>query len=163
MPQSVFNAAYSTGSHPPLHLPLPDAAAMPVSINDPPVVENQTYDIDEDQALVVTAANGLLKGAADVENDPLVVVNTTKPANGNLTVQKDGSFVYMPNANFNGQDGFEFTVTDGNGGYAKGVVVISIGEERVSSSVAAADCGGGDNNAASAVGDAAPGAAGGCG
>lgn len=106
------------------------ALLVAVSVNDPPVISNQSYTIDEDQALVVIAANGLLRGSSDVDGNVIVVVNTTMPANGNLTVQPNGAFTYMPNLNFNGKDGFEFTATDGQGAFVKGVANITIGESR---------------------------------
>lgn len=99
---------------------------MPV--NDPPVVVNQVYNGTEDTTLVVNASQGLLKGSSDADNDLLVVVNTTKPRYGNLTVQGDGSFVYVPNLNFNGQDSFQYVVMDGQGGFGKGIVTLLIGE-----------------------------------
>lgn len=99
-----------------------------VPVHDPPVVVNTTFSISEDTVLSVSAADGVLKGAYDVEGDPLVVFNNTRPANGSVTVQRNGSFVYVPNKDYNGVDLFEFTASDGAGGFAKGVVNITIGE-----------------------------------
>lgn len=104
-----------------------------VSVNDPPVIANQSYSINEDEVLAVPASKGLLRGSSDVDNDTLVIVNNTSPANGNLTVQPDGSFAYVPKANFYGNDRFEFTVTDDQGAFVKGVVMITTGGSLLSS------------------------------
>lgn len=97
-------------------------------MNDPPVVFNQSYTINEDQTMFANAYFGLLRGSYDVDNDTLVVLNTTKPSNGNLTVQANGSFTYVPSANFNGFDGFSFWVSDSHGGIVGAVVNITIGK-----------------------------------
>lgn len=91
------------------------------------MIANQTYSINEDDTLLVAAANGLLSGTSDVDGDPLEVFNHTQPPNGRVTVQKNGSFVYMPNPNYNGQDNFQFIVTDKQGGFTRGTVTIQIG------------------------------------
>lgn len=96
-------------------------------MNNPPVVVNQSYSIKEDTVLSVPAASGLLRGSSDVDGDVIVVVNTTKPANGNLTVQTDGAFVYAPNPNYNGPESFWYTATDGQGAFVKAMVIINIG------------------------------------
>lgn len=81
----------------------------------------------EDTTLVVTAANGLLQGAVDPNNDAMEVVNASIPLKGNLTVQKNGSFVYVPFKDAFGQDYFTFWVSDNKGGFSKGMVNITIG------------------------------------
>jgi hypothetical protein len=42
------------------------------------------------------------------------VLAVTGPANGALSLNADGSFVYTPNANFNGVDAFTYRATDGS-------------------------------------------------
>ena len=46
-------------------------------------------------------------------NDELTAVLVTDVSNGTLTLFEDGTFVYCPNANFNGQDKSTYYVTDG--------------------------------------------------
>ncbi|MCO4292161.1 cadherin-like domain-containing protein, partial [Solitalea sp. MAHUQ-68] len=60
--------------------------------------------------------------AADADGDALTFSKTTDPANGTVTLNADGSFTYLPNANYNGTDTFTATVSDGNGG----AVVITV-------------------------------------
>lgn len=89
---------------------------------------NQNYATNEDQTLTASTANGLLRGSSDVDGDVLQVFNNTATAFGALTVQPNGAFAYVPNPNYNGFDSFVFWVTDNQGGFAKGLVNITVGE-----------------------------------
>ncbi|MEX2188353.1 MAG: tandem-95 repeat protein [Pirellulales bacterium] len=53
--------------------------------------------------------------AAGDENDPVTLIVVTQPANGTVAFlpANDGSFIYTPNANFNGIDSFTYRVDDG--------------------------------------------------
>jgi len=80
-------------------------------INDPPVAADDAYATDEDVPLNV-AAPGVLSNDTDPDGDPLTAVVNTLPGNGTLTLNSDGSFVYTPNADFNGADSFTFKAND---------------------------------------------------
>ena len=82
------------------------------NVNDPPVALNDVYATNEDSALNVPAS-GVLVNDSDVDGDPLTAVLVTGPSNGSLTLNADGSFVYTPNANFNGADSFTYRANDG--------------------------------------------------
>ena len=92
------------------------------AVNDAPVAKDNTYTTEEDTPLAV-AAPGLLGNDTDVENDTLRVADgnattadgispVSGPADGTVTLDADGSFTYMPNANFNGSDSFTYRVCD---------------------------------------------------
>jgi hypothetical protein len=81
------------------------------AVNDAPVAVADAYSTDEDTALNIAAA-GVLSNDSDVEGDPLSAVLASGPANGILTLNADGSFTYMPNANFNGGDSFTYNAND---------------------------------------------------
>ncbi|MFT5803599.1 MAG: type IV pilus assembly protein PilY1 [Candidatus Paceibacteria bacterium] len=84
------------------------------SINDAPVVTGQSHTIDEGQVLSVTAIDGLLSTAYDVEAQPLSLIIASQPANGALTVDlSSGSYEYTPTSGFSGTDSFTFSVFDG--------------------------------------------------
>ena len=51
-----------------------------------------------------TAVPGVLDGDYDPEGDSFTAVLLAGPANGTLTLNPDGSFVYTPNAGFRGTD-----------------------------------------------------------
>lgn len=83
--------------------------APPTALPDGP------YSTDEDQELIVLAANGVLANDTDEEGDPLVAVLVDDVDNGALTLNDDGSFVYTPNINFVGTDSFTYRAFDGTG------------------------------------------------
>ncbi|MCW8335627.1 Ig-like domain-containing protein, partial [Vibrio paucivorans] len=66
-------------------------------------------DTDEDTPLI-----GQLL-ATDSNNDSLIFSALEGPENGVLTLDPDGSWVYTPDANYNGSDSFTAQVSDGTG------------------------------------------------
>ena len=56
---------------------------------------------------------GILEDYEDVDEDPLTGVLMTGPAHGTLTLNLDGSFTYVPAANYNGTDTFTYQASDG--------------------------------------------------
>jgi VCBS repeat-containing protein len=82
------------------------------AVNDVPVAVDDAYTTDEDTALSI-AAPGVLGNDTDVDIDSLTAVLVGGPANGTLTLNPNGSFIYTPNANFNGTDTFTYTANDG--------------------------------------------------
>src|SRR5213075_728002 len=82
-------------------------------INDAPVAANDdSYTTPEDIQLTV-AAPGVLANDSDVDGDALTAILVTGPSHGTLTLNSDGSLVYMPALNFNGIDTFTYKATDG--------------------------------------------------
>jgi hypothetical protein len=49
----------------------------------------------------------------DPDGDSVSFSTSSGPANGTLTLNADGSFTYVPNSGFVGNDSFDFTVSDG--------------------------------------------------
>ena len=86
-------------------------------INDPPIANNQTFTMPED-----TSTNVVLT-ASDVDSTNLVFAILVGPTNGTLGVLNPNTGVvsFTPNTNFAGNDGFTFTVFDGQH-YATGNV-----------------------------------------
>jgi len=83
------------------------------SINDGvPVAAPDAYTVNEDGKLS-GAAPGVLANDTDIDGDPLTAVLVTGPANGTLTLKADGSFDYIPDADFNGTDSFTYAANDG--------------------------------------------------
>ena len=67
-------------------------------------------DNNEDSAL-----NGTLS-CTDADGNNLTYSRVANAAHGSVTVNADGTFSYTPAANYNGPDGFTYTISDGNGG-----------------------------------------------
>ena len=77
--------------------------------NRAPTVVDQAVAADEDLPMSLN----LLTGAADADGDALRVTAVTPPAHGTITWAADGTATYRPDADYNGPDGFDVTVTDG--------------------------------------------------
>ncbi|MEX1204088.1 MAG: tandem-95 repeat protein, partial [Dongiaceae bacterium] len=95
-------------------------------VNDAPVAAGDSYAVNEDGTLNVTAALGVLANDTDIDGDPLTAALVGGPANGAVTLGANGGFVYTPNANFNGADGFTYSVSDGTGGSATAQVALTV-------------------------------------
>lgn len=94
------------------------------SLNDDPVTSDLNLTTAED-----TAVNGAIS-ATDPESDPLSYSVTGNPANGTVVLNPStGTFVYTPNANYNGNDSFVVTISDGKGGSTTSNVAIIVTPE----------------------------------
>ncbi len=82
-------------------------------VNDAPVATAEGYSLDEDTPLVVTGP-GVLANDTDIDGDPLTARLVSGPAHGSLTLAADGSFIYTPDANWSGADGFIYRASDGS-------------------------------------------------
>ncbi|MFC1997475.1 cadherin-like domain-containing protein [Chloroflexota bacterium] len=81
-------------------------------LENPPVAVDDTYSTNQDTQLVV-ASPGVLENDSDVDGDTLTAVWVSDPTHGNLTLNADGSFIYMPNAAYQGSDSFTYKAHDG--------------------------------------------------
>ncbi|EPE2680131.1 tandem-95 repeat protein [Vibrio alginolyticus] len=82
-------------------------------INDAPVPEDKTFEVEEDGTLIFTDAD-LLAGATDIEGDNLTVEGVSYDGgDGILTDNGNGTYTFAPNENFNGDVNFSFDVSDG--------------------------------------------------
>ncbi|MBF4601095.1 tandem-95 repeat protein [Frigoribacterium sp. VKM Ac-1396] len=73
--------------------------------------------------LSVDAANGLLSNDSGTG---LTAVLDGAPRHGDVTVAKDGSYVYTPATGFSGTDTFTYTATDAEGQKSTGIVTIVV-------------------------------------
>ncbi len=81
------------------------------AVNDAPVAVNDAATTDEDTAV----SGNVLANDTDVDaGTTLTAILGATPANGTISLAPDGSFTYMPNADFNGTDSFTYTASDGN-------------------------------------------------
>ncbi len=65
--------------------------------NTPPTANDDAYALDEGDTLAVPAP-GILANDTDPEDDPLIVTKLTDPTHGTLSLNPDGSFIYMCSA-----------------------------------------------------------------
>ncbi len=80
-------------------------------INDAPIAAPDSFDVNEDEKLVVPAP-GLLANDSDVEGNPIVAVKVSNPSHGALVFSSNGSFTYKPALNWNGEDSFTYKAKD---------------------------------------------------
>ncbi|MFO1005951.1 MAG: Ig-like domain-containing protein [Planctomycetaceae bacterium] len=83
------------------------------SVNTPPVALNDQYSTPQNIPLTVAAANGLVANDSDVDATPVAAILVQGPQHGQVTLQPDGSFIYVPDAYYYGPDSFSYQVTDG--------------------------------------------------
>ncbi|MBH9554383.1 tandem-95 repeat protein, partial [Inhella gelatinilytica] len=97
------------------------ATVTVTAVNDAPVATAAAVTTDEELAV-----NGQLV-ASDIDNATLAYAKATNPANGSVVINAStGTFVYTPNANFNGTDSFTYTVTDAGGLTSTATVTITV-------------------------------------
>jgi len=80
--------------------------------NHPPNAVPDSYNINEDSVLYVTAP-GVLGNDGDPDGDIMTVVKVSETTPGSITVNGSGSFRYVPSANYYGADTFTYKVFDG--------------------------------------------------
>jgi VCBS repeat-containing protein len=83
--------------------------------NQAPVAAGDTYSVDEDMPLTVSAAQGVLANDTDADpGDTLTAQIVTDPSHAaTFTLNPDGSFDYHPADSFHGDDSFTYRAFDG--------------------------------------------------
>ena len=91
-----------------------NVATVSITINivsDAPVAVDDSYIAQAGKTLTVDAP-GVLGNDTNVDDDIVTVGSYTQPANGSVTLNTDGSFVYTPDLGFHGTDSFTYRSTD---------------------------------------------------
>ena len=91
--------------------------------NAAPQGQGDSYTTNEDTPLTINAP-GVLGNDSDPNGDGLTAVNASDPANGTVALSSNGSFVYTPDPNFNGNDSFTYRASDGS--LQSGQVTVSV-------------------------------------
>lgn len=95
------------------------------AVNDVPIANNDTFTTSEDAPLAIDVAT-LLANDADVEDGTPTFLSFNTPSNGSLVSDTEGSYLYVPNPNFNGSENLTYTVVDSNGSSASATVTLTI-------------------------------------
>ena len=92
--------------------------------NPAPVAGNDTFTGSEDTAI----SGNVLLNDSDPDGDALSIVTTpvTGPAHGTLVLNSNGTFTYMPAANYNGLDSFSYTLKDADGATTAATVTLNV-------------------------------------
>jgi hypothetical protein len=91
-------------------------------LNDPPVAVDDIGETRKSDELDID----VLANDTDLEGDSLSVSGFTDGTYGTVSQNPDGTLKYTPNGTFVGTDTFEYTITDGNGGFDTATVTITI-------------------------------------
>jgi hypothetical protein len=102
-------------------------------VNDAPVFAAASLEMQEDGTLTVDA----LASAYDVDGDPLTLQVVEAPIHGSLTLHGDGTYTYVPLANFHGTDRFSLRVSDGQA--SSGIAAVEVNVASVNDAPTAAD------------------------
>lgn len=100
------NLATVGGCSPCLSTALTLARYLPTSELPPQPPQTLTFSMDQAGSLFVPSP-GLLVG----QPSGSIVILLTPPTNGILSISSDGSFTYVPNADFSGTDSFTYTIS----------------------------------------------------
>ena len=94
-----------------------DYATINVFTNQPPVANNDAYNIYENTTRSIPAS-GVLANDTDADNDPITVNPTAgiSVSHGTVSVSSNGAFSYTPTINYTGTDSFSYTCWDGTTG-----------------------------------------------
>jgi hypothetical protein len=96
-----------------------------VEVNSAPAANDDSFETLEETPLNIAQAD-LLANDSDADGDTLSVVSLTGTVWGLLVDNDNGTLSYTPNPDYWGEDGFDYTISDGRGGTASATVTISI-------------------------------------
>lgn len=83
------------------------------------------YAVSHSGVLAPDAAAGVLANDSSIDGIPITAVLHSHPAHGSVTLAADGSFEYVPDEHFVGEDTFTYLADDGQGA-AAGLVRITV-------------------------------------
>ncbi|WP_443216442.1 tandem-95 repeat protein [Sphingorhabdus sp. Alg231-15] len=81
--------------------------------NQAPIAVDDDIFLSEGGDELTILQSSLLDNDSDPDGDTLGVVSVTDGANGTVGFDADGNIVYTPNAGFQGDDSFTYTISDG--------------------------------------------------
>ncbi|MHC1733387.1 MAG: choice-of-anchor D domain-containing protein [Bacteroidales bacterium] len=78
-----------------------------------PVANNDQYIASVNKSLVVPVESGVLQNDSDSGGLRLTATLSSPPSHGTMTLNSDGSFTYIPDKNFVGEDSFTYIAQNG--------------------------------------------------
>ena len=102
-----------------------DTATVTINIsavNDAPTATVDSASTSEDLAVTID----VLSNDDDIDGDTLMVDSVTQPANGLVVINADETVSYTPAINFSGNDSFDYTIIDGQGGTDTATVTVTV-------------------------------------
>ena len=103
--------------------PTDDSDTNTPVVNNLPIAVDDASNVDEDGTLNGTTVTSNDTGLGD---GGIIVSLDSDVSNGTLTLNPDGTYTYVPDADFNGTDSFTYQVCDSNGDCDIATVVITV-------------------------------------
>ena len=104
-----------------------DSASVTVTVtctNDAPVAVDDSASATEDTPATIDPAD-LLTNDTDLDGDTLVVTTVSTASNGSVLLDS-GSITFTPDADYCGAAGFDYDISDGNGGTDSASVTVTV-------------------------------------
>jgi len=95
---------------------------VPIISHGKPIANNDTIAVYQNNSVTFDA---MANDVPSIDGGNIWVL-VTNPVNGSATMQTDGTFTYVPTANFVGSDQFTYSVTDINGDVSVATVSINV-------------------------------------
>lgn len=95
-------------------------------VNDAPEAEDdQGFETNENEAVTILATD-LLANDMDVDGDSLSISSVNAAQNGSVSLDGNGNVIFVPDVDYAGSAGFDYTVSDGAGGSATASVDLTV-------------------------------------
>jgi VCBS repeat-containing protein len=95
---------------------------------------DESIHVGEDRSLTIDAAD-LLANDSDADGGTLSIVGVGNAAHGAVTLNQDGSITFTPDADYNGTATFEYTVSDGQGGFDTATVTVNVDSDGIDETI----------------------------
>jgi VCBS repeat-containing protein len=102
------------------------AQTFTITVNAPPVANNDAYTVEQDHTLTIGARRSVLANDTDADSATLTAGIVARPQHGTVRLNADGSFTYTPAAGFHGTDTFTYKANDGNVKSSAATVTITV-------------------------------------
>jgi hypothetical protein len=132
--------AHGDGNVATVHLHVKGQRAVPI-IMPPPVANPDVYTTRKDVPLTVAAADGVLVNDYDADHEAMQAQLIVGPVHGRVALNPDGSFVYVPDAGYEGLDIFTYRDLDDCGDSNVTTISIRVVPPAPRESVAASESG----------------------
>ena len=108
------------------------------TVNSAPVANDDQVTTEENKPLTINTA---LNNDTDSDGDRLRIADAdeTSREGGHVALTDDTTITYTPPADFSGEDSFQYTLGDGNGGSAIGTITITVTKKIVPDPVSPAE------------------------
>jgi hypothetical protein len=99
------------------------------AVNDPPVaVADSGFTVKSEQKITISAA-ALLNNDTDVEGDRLKITGVSAAHGGTVALAADGTITFKAGDDYIGPASFNYTITDGHGGFSTAKVDLTVVKE----------------------------------